>query len=122
MRGVKVAFGKTKVANGPGASLREDVPGPQEDEFADRANRERAEYEARVLSELRERFDLTAREAEIALMLSRGHSRPGICSQLGISDGTVRAHSSHIYTKLGVHRRDELILAVQEVEKGLGSR
>ena len=94
----------------------------QEDEFADRANRERAEYEARVLSELRERFDLTAREAEITLMLSRGHSRPGICSQLGISDGTVRAHSSHIYTKLGVHRRDELILAVQEVEKGLDGR
>lgn len=75
-----------------------------------------------MLSELRERFDLTAREAEIALMLSRGHSRPGICSQLGISDGTVRAHSSHIYTKLGVHRRDELILAVQEVEKGLDGR
>ncbi len=94
----------------------------QEDDFASRANREHADHDALILAELRERFDLTAREAEIAFMLSQGHSRPGICSQLGISDGTVRAHSSHIYTKLGIHRRDELILAVQAIEKGLLDR
>lgn len=101
------------------ASSLRTVYGRQEDDFADRANRERAEYDARVLAELRDRFDLTAREAEVALMLSRGHSRPGICSQLGISEGTVRAHSSHIYTKLDVHRRDELILAVQAIEEDI---
>ena len=71
-----------------------------------RANRKHADHETRVLAMLRDQFDLTTREAEIALMLSRGYSRPGICSQLGISEGTVRAHSSHIYTKLGIHRRD----------------
>ena len=38
---------------------------------------------------------------------------------MGISDGTARAHSSHIYAKLGIHKRDELIAAVQELEKRL---
>lgn len=101
------------------ASSLHTVYGRQEEDFADRANRKHADHETRVLAMLRDQFDLTTREAEIALMLSRGYSRPGICSQLGISEGTVRAHSSHIYTKLGIHRRDELILAVQSVEKEL---
>ena len=91
----------------------------REDDFADRANRRRAELEARVLGELRGRFGLTDREAQIAFLLSQGYTRPGVCGQVGISDGTARAHSSHIYAKLGIHKRDELIAAVQELEKRL---
>ena len=52
---------------------------------------------------------LTAREAEVLAWLARGYSLRAIASELGVTAGTVDTHVRHIYQKLGVHKRDELL-------------
>lgn len=52
---------------------------------------------------------LTAREVEVLQMICRGRSKGYIAEALFISENTVRGHSKHIYVKLGVHNKQELI-------------
>lgn len=52
---------------------------------------------------------LTRREREILELLLEGRSVPIICERLVISEGTARTHVKHIYQKLGVHNRQELL-------------
>lgn len=52
---------------------------------------------------------LTPRETEIFSLLARGRSVPYIRDALIISKGTVVTHTKHIYEKLDVHSRQELI-------------
>jgi len=52
---------------------------------------------------------LTAREIEVLQMICRGRSKGYIAEALFISENTVRGHSKHIYTKLEVHNKQELI-------------
>lgn len=54
-------------------------------------------------------YGLTPREREIAVMTSRGYSSTYIAEKLVISSSTVRFHQRNIYTKLGIHSRQELI-------------
>ncbi|MDR0347447.1 MAG: LuxR C-terminal-related transcriptional regulator [Coriobacteriales bacterium] len=56
-----------------------------------------------------ELHSLTNRESEILILLAQGRSAPYIQSALTLSEGTVRTHVSHIYSKLGVHSKQELI-------------
>ena len=41
-------------------------------------------------------------------------SRVFIQEELGLSDSTIKAHTSHVYQKLGVHSKQELISLVRE--------
>ena len=52
---------------------------------------------------------LTPREAEVAELAARGYSAPAIASNLFISESTVKVHMRHIYEKLGLHSKQELI-------------
>ena len=52
------------------------------------------DQEAKLLPEL------TAREAQVFLLLARGHSVARVASTIGISDKTAYAHRSNIYAKL----------------------
>lgn len=52
---------------------------------------------------------LTPREAEIAELVIRGNNVPAIAKELVISENTVRSHMKHIYEKLNIHSRQELI-------------
>jgi len=52
---------------------------------------------------------LTAREAAIASYIARGYSSPAIARAESISNNTVTSHARSIYTKLGIHSRQELI-------------
>lgn len=56
---------------------------------------------------------LTPRETEIMQLLAEGRSVPIICERLVISEGTARTHVKHIYQKLGVHNRQELLNLVR---------
>jgi len=58
---------------------------------------------------LKERYGLTSREAEIAEYIARGFSVASTAEKLVISENTIRAHSKHIYTKLDIHKRQELL-------------
>ena len=53
-------------------------------------------------------FGLTAREAEVLLLLCQGRTRAYIAETLYLSENTVRGHTQHIYTKLDVHTKTEL--------------
>lgn len=52
---------------------------------------------------------LTRREQDILRLLGRGRNLPFIQQELHLAEGTVRTHVSHVYQKLGVHSRQELI-------------
>lgn len=55
---------------------------------------------------------LTARECEIAALLYRGLSVPRIAESTSLSEATVKSHAAHIYRKLGIHSKQELIAYV----------
>lgn len=54
---------------------------------------------------LRRRYQLTAREAEIALWLARGKSNRDIAEILSLSPRTVNKHLEAVFEKLGVENR-----------------
>lgn len=54
-------------------------------------------------------FHLTERESEVMVLLVRGHTRAAIAKKLFISENTARAHVKSIYSKLGVHSKQQLI-------------
>ena len=56
---------------------------------------------------------LTFRETEIADLAARGMSNRQIAEHLFISKRTVDAHLDHIYAKLGISSRVELLNALQ---------
>lgn len=58
---------------------------------------------------------LTPREAEVFSWLVRGYSLPTIGRELGIAYGTVDSHVRHIYQKMGVHSREELLRSVESL-------
>ena len=65
---------------------------------------------------LSEDFGLTPREREILEMLVRGRSKVHIAETFLISENTVRGHVKHIYAKLDVHGKQELLDRVEAVE------
>ena len=52
---------------------------------------------------------LTAREREIAALLDEGLANKEIAVRLGITPRTVKNHLHHVYEKLGVHSRGEVV-------------
>lgn len=56
-----------------------------------------------------EECGLTPRECEVLALLARGRSIPYVRDALVISRETAATHAKHIYAKLGVHSRQELI-------------
>jgi DNA-binding CsgD family transcriptional regulator len=55
---------------------------------------------------------ISAREGEIAVLLSLGHTLSSVATRLGISLHTVRVHLKHIFEKTGTHSQSELIRRV----------
>lgn len=56
-----------------------------------------------------ELHSLTRRESDVLLHLARGRSSTYIGKELWLSPDTVRGHIRNIYSKLGVHSKQELI-------------
>lgn len=75
-----------------------------------------AELAARVEAH-RSTGELTPREREILLYLSKGLTNREIAKVLGISEGTVRIHVSHLLAKL--HASDRTEAAVEAIRRGL---
>lgn len=61
-----------------------------------------------------ERHGLTAREQDVFCLLARGRNLPFIQQELHLAEGTVRTHVNHIYQKLDIHSRQELISLLAE--------
>ncbi len=60
---------------------------------------------------------LTAREAEVLGLISRGLSNPEIAAELFIGESTVKTHINHAFAKIGVRNRAEAVR--YGLEKGL---
>jgi DNA-binding CsgD family transcriptional regulator len=52
---------------------------------------------------------LTPSERRVAGLAARGLSTPEIAQQLFVTVNTVESHLRHVYSKLGIHSRDELL-------------
>lgn len=65
---------------------------------------------------LRDQFGLTSRETEVMELVARGNSVATIADKLVISENTVRTHSKHIYVKLDIHKRQELLDLLEDTE------
>lgn len=68
--------------------------------------------------EVADEYGLPARENEILLLIARGRHLSQIASELHISSNTVKTHTRHIYAKLAVGSRTE-IMALLGVKKQL---
>lgn len=96
----------TRSAQGPaaeGPKRRRNRPSPSEDAGAIR------DRTSKQCLQLQERFGLSARETEVMELIARGNSMAAIADRLVISENTVRTHAKHIYTKLDIHKRQELL-------------
>ncbi|OUO89431.1 hypothetical protein B5F40_11145 [Gordonibacter sp. An230] len=61
---------------------------------------------------------LSAREGEVLVLLVKGDTRQDMCKTLQLSEGTIKTHLTHIYSKLNIHSRSELL----EIAYGVGGR
>ena len=55
------------------------------------------------------KFQLSARESEVFVLLAQGHTRASIAKKLFVSENTIREHVKSIYKKLYIHSRQQLI-------------
>jgi len=63
----------------------------------------------RAVDQIAERFQLSAREKEIVGMLGRGYTAAAVAEKFVISPNTVNTHVQHIYEKMSIHKRSELL-------------
>ncbi|MEE8716774.1 MAG: helix-turn-helix transcriptional regulator [Coriobacteriales bacterium] len=54
-------------------------------------------------------YGLSERESQVLQLLVRGRGVRTIARELCLSENTVKTHKSHLYTKLDVHTREELV-------------
>lgn len=64
--------------------------------------------------ELEEKTDLSARETDVLLQLSKGFDYKQIAENLHISPSTVRKHIENIYVKLQVHNKIDAVSKAQK--------
>jgi DNA-binding CsgD family transcriptional regulator len=66
--------------------------------------------------------ELTAQEERIARLAATGASDKDIAAHFGVSVRTVRSHLEHIYAKLGIHSRRELMGLGDRLESVMGGK
>ena len=62
-----------------------------------------------VCNQIIDEFALSEREGEILKLIARGNTASDIANKLVISPHTVNTHIRHIYEKVNIHKRSELI-------------
>lgn len=63
---------------------------------------------------LSKQYGLSPREDEILRLYAKGKNGPTIARDLFIAEGTLKTHTHHIYSKLGVKSRKELIELLEQ--------
>ena len=64
---------------------------------------------AAIVDSVAEEYRLSGREREIMALVGYGYTASAVAEKLVISPYTVNTHIQHIYRKLGIHKRSELI-------------
>ena len=81
-----------------------DVGGFDTDDWQDALRRWARSYRAA----LAEHHNLSDRERQMLMLLAQGYTKRSIGTTLCLSEGTVKTHIAHLYSKLGVHSQNEL--------------
>lgn len=105
--GYLVALATVAFAQGSARSGAPTAPAP-EDSGEDREAPAVDPLDARC-AQLSEQHGLSPRESEVLGLLARGRTATYIAGELYVSKETVKVHVRHIYEKLGVHSRTELL-------------
>jgi DNA-binding CsgD family transcriptional regulator/PAS domain-containing protein len=71
------------------------------------------------LAALKQGYDLTSREAELALVFSEGETLQRTADRLGMQYETARTHLRHILSKTGTSRQAELMALLQRMSAHL---
>ena len=64
-------------------------------------------------------YGLSIRETEVMELIAQGQTVSAIASALFISENTVRTHSKHVYSKLGIHSKQELSTLIESAPSPL---
>lgn len=59
------------------------------------------------------RYGLTERETEVVALFVQGRSMGYIAERVCVSENTIKTHIRHVYTKCGIHNKQELIDLVE---------
>jgi DNA-binding CsgD family transcriptional regulator/heme/copper-type cytochrome/quinol oxidase subunit 4 len=86
----------------------------QEDETRSRMSRTRRRQLDELYDRIAQEYALSTRERQVVELLAEGHTSSYIQDELGISQGTAKAHIAHIYQKLDVHRKDDLLRFIND--------
>lgn len=91
----------------------------RKDDQAKQAFHERNEpqYRDRISKQavvLQQNYRLSARETEVMELIARGNSVARIAEELVVSENTIRTHSKRIYTKLNIHKKQELLDLIEQ--------
>ena len=70
-----------------------------------------------ILARMSVEAGLTPREQDVLALLARGRSAPFIAEALSISPSTVKGHVRHLYAKLGVSSKQELLSALERAKR-----
>lgn len=65
---------------------------------------------------VRNRYRLSAREAEVAELVARGNTVARIAEELVVSENTIRTHMRRLYAKLDIHKKQELLDLLESVK------
>ncbi len=79
-------------------------------------------YFKQAKDSIAKRYEFTARQRDVFMMLAEKHTKKTIAEELYLSQETVKVHIHHIYRKLDVHSQQELVGVVEDEERDLPSR
>lgn len=65
---------------------------------------------------LAKQHDLTERELDALILLSKGRAVADIAADLNVSENTAKTHIKNVYRKLGVHSKQDVIEMCREME------
>lgn len=98
-------------------SVFSSVYSRREDQLLDEMARSREERMSNLYDSIAREYGLSTREREVMEMLAQGYTRTYIRDKLVISDGTAKAHIAHVYQKLDIHKKDDLLRLVKASEE-----
>lgn len=96
-------------------AVRDDTPEAPGIEHGTVGRSEQPEAASSGDSAFQKRYDLSDREMEVVRLIAQGRSKREVGERLFVSENTVKVHVKHIYTKMGIHNKKELLDAYEQM-------
>ncbi|GKG89922.1 hypothetical protein CE91St32_09640 [Gordonibacter pamelaeae] len=94
------------VASGEIKALPDSLSGRRLEASESAARVDEDEAKCKILAE---DYDLSHRELDVLVLLMRGYDTNSVAEKLFVSPHTVKSHTYHIYKKMGVNSKQELL-------------